>query len=79
MKKTIINLLIILLFSCKSKVTLLENEGTIIEINKSGNYITILWECHQKPYKNQPCFAESRHPIYKFSNYRIGQRVSLSY
>lgn len=77
MKKLILPLILLIsLFSCRSiediklQSSLLEKKATVIEINSDKGYVTLYWDCANRPYKRQPCYGISKHPISLFENTR---------
>ena len=70
-------LFMVVLGSCKVKMSLLSNEASVIDINQKGNYVVLFWPCVTIPYKLQPCFSLSEHPIQLLNNPQIGDKYIL--
>jgi hypothetical protein len=82
--RTILFLIILFsVISCKSieeiklQNRLLENKGVIVQVNKNIGYISVMWDCYNRPYKNQPCYGFSEYPISLFEDPQIGDTLLL--
>ena len=86
MKKYSIILIVLFyfIFSCKSiqevkqQSRLLTTYPIVVSINHKLGYVTIKWDCNDRPYKNQPCYGFSDHPLYLFENIMLGDTLLLS-
>lgn len=81
MKKII--LLLILFSSCRSleqiklQASLLEDYAIFVEVNQKKEYVVLMWPCAEAPFKNQPCYGVSEHPISLFENPVLGDTLKI--
>lgn len=54
-----------------------DTKATVLEVNTKKGYVTLYWDCTNKPYKNQPCFGTSTHPLSLFDNISLGDTIVL--
>lgn len=69
--------ILLVLAGCKSGNYYLQDTATVIAVNQKQGYVTLLWMCANPPYKLQPCFSYSDHPIYLFDRPELQQKVKL--
>lgn len=71
------------LVSCRSiqelkpQNRLLTTYPIVVGIDNKLGYVTLKWDCDNKPYKNQPCYGFSEHPIELFENISLGDTLRL--
>jgi len=79
----ILLMIVSLIVSCRSieeinlQNRLLDTKTIIVSVNNKTGYETLKWDCYSKPYKNQPCYGFSDHPIFLFDNTVIGDTLKL--
>lgn len=82
-KYSVILFILISLVSCRSiqevklQSRLLTTYPTVVEINRELGYVILKWDCNNRPYKNQPCYGFSDHPIHLFENISLGDTLRL--
>ena len=54
----------------------MSEQGTVIEINRKYGFYTVLWECENAGFKNQPCFGISDHNMRQEIN--LGDTVKIT-